>query len=268
MLRKQQQISRSQISSSLRRSCVPGRLAEIVARKIGFTADQIIYDDRLIEYQFGVYDGSLSEYQAVFPSTPRLFTHGPEGGETENDVRVRIGDFLYGLDQKYSDKKILIISHGDPLWILLTVARGATIHEAMVILENDYVKKAECRELDFIPLPHNEEYELDLHRPYIDDIVLVSEKGTELRRVKEVMDVWFDSGAMPFAQAAKERKSESLDVFLKKVEYPVPIIFAKRLTRRADGSTRSSLLGRSRGGELRSRTQYRLDICLMPKGRR
>ena len=199
--------------------------AEIVARKIGFTADQIIYDDRLIEYQFGVYDGRpLSEYQAVFPSTPRLFTHGPEGGETENDVRVRIGDFLYGLDQKYSDKKILIISHGDPLWMALTVARGATIHEAMVILENDYVKKAECRELDFIPLPHNEEYELDLHRPYIDDIVLVSEKGTELRRVKEVMDVWFDSGAMPFAQAAKERKSESLDVFLKKVEYPADYI--------------------------------------------
>jgi isoleucyl-tRNA synthetase len=51
-----------------------------------------------------------------------------------------------------------------------------------------------------VPLPHNEKYELDLHRPYIDDVVLVSRKGTELHRVSEVMDVWFDSGAMPFAQ--------------------------------------------------------------------
>ncbi|MEK7126070.1 MAG: class I tRNA ligase family protein, partial [Patescibacteria group bacterium] len=49
----------------------------------------------------------------------------------------------------------------------------------------------------------NENYELDLHRPYIDGVVLVSEKGTELRRVPEVMDVWFDSGAMPFAQDPK-----------------------------------------------------------------
>ena len=59
-------------------------------------------------------------------------------------------------------------------------------------------------------LPKNEQGELDLHRPYIDDIILISEKGIELRRVPEVMDVWFDSGAMPFAQAAKEKGNESL----------------------------------------------------------
>ncbi|MFQ5661939.1 MAG: class I tRNA ligase family protein, partial [Candidatus Paceibacteria bacterium] len=46
----------------------------------------------------------------------------------------------------------------------------------------------------------NENYELDLHRPYIDEVELEDEKGNKLERVKEVMDVWFDSGAMPFAQ--------------------------------------------------------------------
>ncbi|MFA6098174.1 MAG: isoleucine--tRNA ligase [Patescibacteria group bacterium] len=40
---------------------------------------------------------------------------------------------------------------------------------------------------------------LDLHRPYIDEVVLVK-SGKEYRRVKEVADVWFDSGSMPFAQ--------------------------------------------------------------------
>ena len=49
-------------------------------------------------------------------------------------------------------------------------------------------------------LPKNGKGELDLHRPYIDDVVLLGDTGAELRRVKEVMDVWFDSGAMPFAQ--------------------------------------------------------------------
>ena len=81
-----------------------------------------------------------------------------------------------------------------------------------------HVKKGEYRKLDFVPLPHNENYELDLHRPYIDKVVLVTEEGTELRRVHEVMDVWFDSGAMPFAQAAKERGNESLETFLKKIK--------------------------------------------------
>jgi len=73
-------------------------------------------------------------------------------------------------------------------------------------------------------LPKNEQGELDLHRPYIDEVILISPKGTELRRVKEVMDVWFDSGAMPFAQVAKERGRESLEDFLEKVEYPADYI--------------------------------------------
>jgi isoleucyl-tRNA synthetase len=46
-----------------------------------------------------------------------------------------------------------------------------------------------------------ENYEkIDLHRPYVDDIVLVSDSGKKLYREKDLIDVWFDSGAMPFAQ--------------------------------------------------------------------
>lgn len=41
---------------------------------------------------------------------------------------------------------------------------------------------------------------IDLHRPYVDDIVLVSEKGQKMFREKDLIDVWFDSGAMPYAQ--------------------------------------------------------------------
>ncbi len=41
---------------------------------------------------------------------------------------------------------------------------------------------------------------LDLHKPYVDDIILVSESGKEMRREPDLIDVWFDSGAMPFAQ--------------------------------------------------------------------
>ncbi len=41
---------------------------------------------------------------------------------------------------------------------------------------------------------------LDLHKPYVDDIVLVSESGKMMKRVPDLIDVWFDSGAMPYAQ--------------------------------------------------------------------
>jgi isoleucyl-tRNA synthetase len=41
---------------------------------------------------------------------------------------------------------------------------------------------------------------LDLHRPYIDNIVLVSDKGKPMKRIPDLIDVWFDSGAMPYAQ--------------------------------------------------------------------
>ncbi|MDF2187093.1 isoleucine--tRNA ligase [Paraflavitalea sp. CAU 1676] len=41
---------------------------------------------------------------------------------------------------------------------------------------------------------------LDLHKPYVDEIVLVSPSGKPMKRVSDLIDVWFDSGAMPFAQ--------------------------------------------------------------------
>lgn len=40
----------------------------------------------------------------------------------------------------------------------------------------------------------------DLHKPYVDDIILVSDSGKPMRRVPDLIDVWFDSGAMPYAQ--------------------------------------------------------------------
>jgi isoleucyl-tRNA synthetase len=41
---------------------------------------------------------------------------------------------------------------------------------------------------------------LDLHKPYVDEIILVSPSGKPMKRIPDLVDVWFDSGAMPFAQ--------------------------------------------------------------------
>jgi isoleucyl-tRNA synthetase len=43
-------------------------------------------------------------------------------------------------------------------------------------------------------------HNLDLHKPYVDEIILVSKSGKPMKRVPDLIDVWFDSGAMPYAQ--------------------------------------------------------------------
>jgi isoleucyl-tRNA synthetase len=61
---------------------------------------------------------------------------------------------------------------------------------------------------------------LDLHRPYVDDVILVSEKGEKMFREPDLIDVWFDSGAMPYAQW--HYPFENQDVF--KANYPADYI--------------------------------------------
>lgn len=68
--------------------------------------------------------------------------------------------------------------------------------EAGVMAENPYKAKG------FVPGDYSREnYErIDLHRPYVDDIVLVSPSGKPMKRETDLIDVWFDSGSMPYAQ--------------------------------------------------------------------
>ena len=64
------------------------------------------------------------------------------------------------------------------------------------------MKSNPFKEKGFLPGVYTaENYDkIDLHRPYVDDIILVSEAGRAMKRELDLIDVWFDSGAMPFAQ--------------------------------------------------------------------
>ena len=63
---------------------------------------------------------------------------------------------------------------------------------------------------------------IDLHRPYVDDIKLVSDKGNVLTRELDLIDVWFDSGAMPYAQV--HYPFENKDIIEKGLAYPADFI--------------------------------------------
>lgn len=163
---------------------------------------EILVDDRLREFNPGdAYQGKpLSSFLGKFSKYSERYTTPNPEGETYRDLRKRVMQALYEYEKKYQGKNILIASHGGPILNMILGAHG--IEESKVpedVEEYHYPKNGEIKEIHFIPLPHNDRYELDLHRPFIDDIVLEKD-GKDFYRVKEVMDVWFDSGAMPFAQ--------------------------------------------------------------------
>lgn len=180
--------------------------AEIVRESLGLNEISLIIDERLGEFKKGpsLEGKAWTDYFKLFNNTKERFEKSPDGGENLLDLNKRMGIFLYDIEQKYSGKKILFVSHEGPIVAMQMVTRGSSVDESVELKKRER-ELFECRyatpiDISFVPLPHNENYELDLHRPYIDDINLICECGENLIRTKEVLDVWLDSGAMPFAQ--------------------------------------------------------------------
>ena len=89
---------------------------------------------------------------------------------------------------------------------------------AGLMTENPYKKQG------FVPGEYTAENynKIDLHRPYVDDIVLVSPSGKPMKRESDLIDVWFDSGAMPYAQI--HYPFENKEAFDKREVYPADFI--------------------------------------------
>ncbi len=175
--------------------------AELIAQGLGLSVEVVCSDDRLHEMTFGEFEGkSVDEYHSFFGD--EYLTKHPQGGESWGDAKRRMGEFLYELDGTRQGKKVLIVSHNGPLQMLQAVADGDDVKEVESrIKDNSYdVQNAELRALSFSPMPHNDNYELDFHRPYIDEFP-VYENGVKLERIPDVFDCWFESGSMPYAQS-------------------------------------------------------------------
>jgi isoleucyl-tRNA synthetase len=161
-------------------------------------------DDRLLEIRHGLSCEGKSHTVCSFRDGRDDFDQNEGEGESYNDVRRRVVEFITELETKYRNKKILIVSHGDPLWLLDTTASGLTYKEINKVKntkEGWYPRIGEIKQLKWQNIPRNEVGELDPHRPFVDKIIFKCDKcKAEMRRIPDLIDVWFDSGAMPFAQ--------------------------------------------------------------------
>lgn len=176
--------------------------AEILAKELGLSEDSVIEDVRITELQTGVnLEGKAWEdYESLYATYEEKFTKNIEGIENRFDVQRRAGEFLYEIDKKYEGKTILIVGHASSTLALRAAAEGASMKRSIEMRKAGYLKNAEIMEVPFTPLPHNDNYELDFHRPYIDDYEVFDEDGTRMERVKDVFDCWFESGSMPYGQ--------------------------------------------------------------------
>lgn len=201
--------------------------AEIVA---GLTKAKIVVDERLSELNTGIFNWRpVKEYKALFGGFLEKFNKAPSGGENLNDVKKRMFRALLDINASYENKNILIVSHGDPLWVLEGAMRGLSNEEILKLSYPD--TDGAVQEAILHNWPYNLDGEADLHRPYIDFIYLRCRKcGGRMTRVKEVADVWFDSGAMPFAQehypfqCGKKSLRLNLENLRKCVDFPADYI--------------------------------------------
>ena len=188
------------------------KTADIIGKEIRV---KVQVEKGLREMDAGSLNGKHhSELQKIwddFDTSPeahymKRFTQPLPGGESWQDVQRRVWELMKSLEKKYKGKTILLISHQSPLALLEDLTRAKTrkeIADHFVKTRHKDIKPGEVRKISYSPLPYNDEMELDLHRPYIDEVsfVCTSCKKGKMERVKEMVDVWYDSGAMPYAQA-------------------------------------------------------------------
>ncbi len=133
------------ISSPYRRT---RETAMIVAKELGLG---VVFDKRLVDSKMGIYCGRpKAQYFLDFSKDPRKrFNKRPLGGESWQDVQKRAKEFLKSVEKKYQKKRILIVGHGDPLWLLEGEIRGWGNQKVLSLpfIKKHFIKVGELRRL-------------------------------------------------------------------------------------------------------------------------
>ncbi len=174
--------------------------AELIGHALGVPVKT---DERLREINTGALNlRSEKEFSAFIHDDQFLeYVKRPDGGENLNDVKARMVAAWRGIDARHEGETILIVGHSDPLWAMAGALLGYSNEQSAKAWKELLLKPAACKEFRFHNWPFDETGEVNLHRPYVDEVELQCPKcAAKMRRVLDVIDVWFDSGAMPFAQ--------------------------------------------------------------------
>ncbi len=120
--------------------------SKIVAKALGVT---INFDKRLRDVNLGIYQGGKKgAFYKRFPKhSQKRFLVGPQSGESWYDCQKRMLNFLKEIDKKHKGRTILIVSHGDPLWLLEGAVRKWSPEKMLKEKDRSYIKVGEVIKL-------------------------------------------------------------------------------------------------------------------------
>lgn len=191
--------------------------AKIIAKEINYPIEKIEYNQNIREIDWGKLNGgSVTDWFNFWDEKLKSFTPGTidymlrkyktpiPDGESYIQISNRVFDFVKEINKRYQNKNILIISHGAPLKAIENILLSDFDLNEQRIFNN-----AEIKKIDFKILPYNKDFIIDFHRPYIDEVQFQCPKcGKNMERIKEVLDCWVESAAMPFAELNYPYKNE------------------------------------------------------------
>ncbi|MCY4577169.1 MAG: class I tRNA ligase family protein [Candidatus Kaiserbacteria bacterium] len=123
-----------------------------------------------------------------------------DGGESFVEVYERILQFFEKVDQQYKDTNIVVVTHRAVINMARSIAPTHDLfkkrYKKNTILKS--TNNASMHTIRYTHIQRDENKEVDLHRPYIDEVVLYDTDGNPAYHTKEVFDCWFESGAMPY----------------------------------------------------------------------
>ncbi|PJC37160.1 hypothetical protein CO046_01860 [Candidatus Peregrinibacteria bacterium CG_4_9_14_0_2_um_filter_53_11] len=154
-------------------------------------------DERLREHGLGGWEGCRrEEYLEAFSDIQDRYAKSLKGSETFKQVEQRVAEAINEIAEKHRGETVIIVVHGD-------VQRAAARYVNRLSHEETFEMLPEhggLLELSIGQLPTRNN-QLDLHKPYIDEIKLrCDECQGEMSRVPDVLDCWVESGSMPYAQ--------------------------------------------------------------------
>jgi isoleucyl-tRNA synthetase len=181
--------------------------AEMISQKIGVKYE---IDKGIKEMDFGQWedkdeDDDLDyndklriEYNKLSKEEKWAFKRGGTG-ESSPEVGTRVYNWLLEVLKKHAGKTIIAVSHGDPVIDLVNKLKGRNDHESYKAWDGpEYPKNGDVKVLY---IDNSTGLEIDIHKDSLDKIGLLCDKcGGTMKRIPDVLDCWFESGSMPYAQ--------------------------------------------------------------------
>ncbi len=180
--------------------------AEIIAKEIKI---DIEFDDRIKEMELGSWedcdekelsltDDLRKEYDKIPNNQKWTFKRGGTG-ESSAEVAERVYSWFKEILKKHAGKTIIVVSHGDPVIDLINKLKGRDEKESAKAWAGPEYPENACVKVHYVN--NATALEIDLHKDSLDKINLPCEKcGGEMKRIPDVLDCWFESGSMPYAQ--------------------------------------------------------------------